>query len=830
MIGRAKYTVPQATTRPPNTDMDRKSRKTLEFHKVLERLAAYTSFSAGHSLVLAIEPTSDIDLARRWQAETREALALFDVRTDIAIGGARDVRRPADNAQRGYVLPPEDILDVRATVVAGRDLRRKLSKLDSQCPHLFETGQLIEECPGLISAISSALDEHGEVLDSASSELAQIRRQLRIVHDRIHDKLQSLLGSSQNQYLQEPTITTRGGRYVVPLMANHKGRIRGIVHDQSNSGATLWIEPLNTVDLNNEYRGLKIAEQDEIQRVLSELSGLIAEHGDAIKRVVERLAELDLIFARARLAAETNAIEPRFVSWREPETAKPPKHINERDKWQPPASRHPGSTFWIRGARHPLLDPESVVATDLTLDEDTFVVLITGPNTGGKTVSLKTVGLMVLMAQSGLHLPAIEARLSIFRDIFADIGDEQSIEQNLSTFSAHLTNIVRILDHVDDHTLVLLDELGSGTDPAEGAALAQAIVGFLYDMGATTFVATHFPELKLYASQTPGATNASLLFDVDTLMPTFEMSIGVPGRSNAFAIARRLGLDDSILDEGLLLIGASNDESERLLDTIYQMREKIAAQEAGTRLALRQAEEERDRLQRRLEQIEVERNKILEQTAQESQDELEAIRQEIRQVRRKLRDAESLNKLKKLQRQTEMIEEAAEDRKSSQVAPVLVKEPKKKPGKGDFLVGDTVMVKPLKAKGKIIDLEKSEAVVAVGRLHMRARLDELEFKEREEETEASQAPGQIAVTSPGMELDLRGKRVDESLQVLDQYLDSAFLANLPWVRIIHGKGTGRLRQAVRKALKTNSHVVSFEEGRDGEGGAGVTIAKFDTTN
>lgn len=807
--------------------MDEKSRKTLEFDKVLKRLAAFTSFSGGQSLALKVGPTTDSEVARRWQGETREALALVDVRTDITIGGARDVRRPADNAQRGYVLPPEDILEVRATIAAGRDLHRKLAKLEDQCPYLFEIGQLIEECPGLISAISSALDERGEVLDSASSELAQIRRQLRIVHDRIHDKLQSLLGSSNNQYLQEPTITTRAGRYVVPLMANHKGRIRGIVHDQSNSGATLWIEPLNTVELNNEFRSLQIAEQDEIQRILSELSGRIAEQGDAIKRVVERLAELDLIFARARLAAETNAIEPEFVPWREPVAIKPPKHANEREKWQPPADRHPGCTFWIRGARHPLLDPESVIPTDLTLDEKTYIVLITGPNTGGKTVSLKTAGLMILMAQSGLHLPALEARLTVFHDVFADIGDEQSIEQNLSTFSAHLTNIIHIIDRVDDRSLVLLDELGSGTDPAEGAALAQAIVSYLYDMGATTFVATHFPELKLYASQTPGATNASLLFDVETLMPTFEMSIGVPGRSNAFAIARRLGLDVSILDEGLRLIGASSAKTDDLLDTIYQMREKIASQEAGTRLALRQAEEERDKLREQLEQIEEERRQVLERATQESQEELEAVRREIRQIRRKLRDSESLNKLKKLQKETEQIEQDIQDRDHTENAIIIPQERKKPRRKDDFLVGDTVMVIPLKTKGKITSLDNHEAVVAVGRLHMRAQLNELEFKEREEEEEQPQGTGHMPATSPGMELDLRGKRVDEGIQVLEHYLDAAFLANLPWVRIIHGKGTGRLRQAVREALKQNSHVTSYEEGRDGEGGAGVTIAKFE---
>jgi DNA mismatch repair protein MutS2 len=673
---------------------------------------------------------------------------------------------------------------------------------------LATIAELIEECPGIVSAISQALDDRGMVLDSASPELAKIRRELNIVHGRIQDKLQALINSSQNQYLQEPTITTRGGRYVVPLQANHKGRIKGIVHDQSNSGATLWIEPLNTVELNNDYRGLQLAENEEVQRILAELSAHVALQGESIKRAVDRLAELDLIFARAHYANAIDALQPELLPWRDVQSNNP----------------HPGSTLWIKGARHPLLDPDFVVPTDLLLNEDIFIVLITGPNTGGKTVSLKTTGLMVLMAQSGMHLPAVDAKLTVFEDVFADIGDEQSIEQNLSTFSGHMNNITRILEQADDRCLVLLDELGAGTDPAEGAALAQAIVSFLRDKGATTFVATHFPELKVYASQTPGATNASLLFDVETLMPTFEMSIGMPGRSNAFAIARRLGVSESILDEALELVGASSSKAESLLDSIYEMREKITSQEAGTRLALKQSEDERDRLRERLENIESERQQILEETKRQADSELEEVREEIRQVRRKLRDAESLNRLKKLQKETEEVEEDFVFALEPELIDEELKKPRKKPQ--DLRVGDTVLVTSLGAKGQIVSLDKHEAEVAVGRLHMRAELEELELKNREETEEVEQSAGRVNVQSPGMELDLRGQRVEEGLQILDQYLDEAFLSSLPWVRIIHGKGTGRLREAVRQALKANSHVQSWEEGRDGEGGAGVTVAKF----
>jgi len=818
--------------------MDKKSRKTLEFDKVLDRLASYTSFSAGTDLALHLEPTNDEYEARQWQDETQEAFILLDKRADIRIGGARDVRRAADNALRGFILPPEDLLEVRATVSAGRDLGRKLVKSQADFPKLALIGELIEECPGLVSAINKTLDERGEVLDTASVKLADIRRNLHVIHGRIQDKLRTLLGSSRNVYLQEPTITTRGGRYVVPLMANHKGRIKGIVHDQSNSGATLWIEPINTVDLNNEYRGLEIAEEEEIQRLLAELSALVAFHGDSIKRVVERLAELDLIFARSTYAQKMNAVKPEFVPWRDSDIDRHPKTNNDEDDLNSngDGSHHPGSTIWIRGARHPLLDSETVVPTDLLVDEETFLVLITGPNTGGKTVSLKTMGLMILMAQSGLHLPAIEAKMTVFDDVYADIGDEQSIEQNLSTFSGHLTNIVRILDQADDRSLVLLDELGSGTDPAEGAALAQAIVSYLRDMGATTFVATHFPELKVYANNIAGVVNASLLFDVETLMPTFEMSIGMPGRSNAFAIARRLGLDETILDDAISVIGTSSNRAESLLDSLYEIREKITSEEAQTRLTLKQVQGDRDLLQERLEGIQAERKKILEETHEQAEIELEAVRREIRRVRKQLRDAESINKLKKIQKQTDEIEDVELREIEKEISRLEIEgAPKKKKRRPDgFKVGDHVRVTSIGAKGHIAELDKKMAEVVVGMLHMRIRVEDLELLDRpedeEEKTEADPAASakpKPRVASPGMELDLRGLRVEEGLNALDKYLDAAFLANLPWVRIIHGKGTGRMREAVRNSLTKNIYVVSWEEGRDGEGGAGVTVAKLD---
>lgn len=803
--------------------MDNKSLHTLEYHKVLDILAGYTSFSAGEELARQLQPTNDPFLAEQWQQETAESLLLQDTHPNITIGGARDVRRAADNAQHGFTLPAEPLLDIRSTLAAARTLKRKLLKVADEFPTLAAIAELVEECPSLIDSISNTLDERGEVLDSASSKLAKIRADLRTVHGRIQDKLQRLLSSNKNQWLQEPIITMRSGRYVVPVKADAKRRIKGIVHDQSGSGATVWVEPMATVDLNNDYRSLQMSEQAEIERILAELSASVAEQGDPIIRIVERMAELDLIFARANYAAVIKGVPPHFVDWREFEQPKPPKHANERAKWTPPPPNlHPGSTVWIRGARHPLLPPDEVVPTDLTLDDDIFTVLITGPNTGGKTVSLKTIGLMVLLAQSGLHLPAIEARLTVFDDVFADIGDEQSIEQSLSTFSAHISNIIRILSQVDDRSLVLLDELGSGTDPTEGAALAQAITSFLRDKGVTTFIATHYPELKLYADQQPGATNASLMFDIETLSPTYEMAIGIPGKSNAFAIARQLGLDDTILDEAMTLTGAGSNEAENLLDAVYDLRDKIASEEAAARLIRRQLADEKDALVRQLEQLEEEREAVLAEAQEEARQKITAIEEELRQARRQIRDAHSLNKLKQVSKDVTALEAEAVEKIAPKTAKI-----RKKTSHHEWQVGDKVVVKPLKSEGEIVSLSKYEALITIGRLQMRAKLSDLEFKNHPqgEEDELESTP-LIKTTTPGLELDIRGRRVEDGLSELTTFIDQAYLSQMPWVRIIHGKGTGRLRTAVRKALKKNKQVVSFEEGKEGEGGAGVTVVKF----
>lgn len=809
--------------------MDQKSLHTLEFDKIRHILAGYTSFSAGNDLARNLHPTTNLLEAELWQMQTREAVHLLDVHTNISIGGARDIRPAVDNAWRGFTLLPEDLLNVKGTLEASRTLSRQLLKLHDDYPHLADIAELVEDCPGLVTAISITLDERGEVMDSASPKLARLRQEQRVVYGRIQEKLQRILNSDTSRFLQEAIVTMRNGRYVVPLRADARGRLPGIVHDLSGSGATLWLEPLATVDLNNEYRELHIAEEEEINRILAELSHKVADNGDVLKRIVERMAELDLIFARARFATQIKGVPPDFVEWRD--MNQPVKQAHPRRGSAPlspaPRSLHPGSTIWIKGARHPLIDPRQVVPTDLTLADDTFIVLITGPNTGGKTVSLKTTGLMALMAQSGLHLPCIEARLTIFDTIFADIGDEQSIEQSLSTFSSHMTNIIRIMGQINERSLVLLDELGSGTDPSEGAALAQAVVSFLRDQGATTFVATHYPELKVYASQTAGVTNASLLFDVETLSPTYEMSIGIPGRSNAFAIARRLGLDETILADAMRLVGQSGREAEDMLESMHSLREKVEAQEAATRLTLRQVEATRDTLLRRLETVEADRQAVLLAARAQAQVELEAVKEEMQRLRRQLRDVASVTAVKKLTKEVEVIETRL-DTPPEPMAPAMPDVPTKPRLRSKELqVGDIVLVKILGTRGEIASLSKKEALVMVGRLQMRAKLDDLEFKERPSEMEVIEESTAVPLgPSPGMELDLRGKRVTEGLEEVITYLDAAFMARMPWVRIIHGKGTGRLRQAIRKSLGEHAYVASWEEGKDGEGGEGVTVVKL----
>jgi len=658
---------------------------TLELGKILARLATYTSFSAGAELARALTPAISLREIRQRLETTSEARALLETKPDTTLGGAHDIRPLVTAAQRGAVLPPSELLDVRDTLIAARNLHRTLSRLESQFPRLADLASLIRPCPKVVEEISRCLDERGNVRDNASPELARIRREERLAHDRIQDKLQSIISSPHNAtFLQEPIITQREGRYVIPLKANFKGRIRGVVHDVSTSGATIFIEPLSIVELNNAWRELQLKEQQEIDRILAHLSGLIAERATEIEHAVETLAELDLAFAKAKYADALNATAPIL---------------------SPPGGGDGGSIRLV-GARHPLLDPQRVVPIDVVLDDETQILVITGPNTGGKTVSLKTVGLLTLMAQAGLHLPVEPgSALSPFEAVYADIGDEQSIEQNLSTFSSHLTNITSFLDQADARSLVLLDELGAGTDPAEGSALARALLDHFRRRGATTLVATHYPELKTYAQLTPGVRNACVEFDPETLSPTYKLTIGLPGRSNAFAIARRLGLPRDVVEAARGLVSPTDLRTEDMLADIHRLRiqEAQARDEAG--VARAEAEKLARELRERLETIDQERRDILEQARQETEAELETLRAEARRLRHRLQAAAAPLKA------TTAVEKAIETLETQSPEPEPLELPPTLPGSANLLAqrpirpGDTVWVRPLNAEGRFLEID-----------------------------------------------------------------------------------------------------------------------------
>ncbi len=808
--------------------MDKKHLKTLEFPQIQARLAKHVSFSAGRDLALSLEPSPVfVEVQQRLQ-ETSEARHLLDAQGGFSLGGAHDVRPMAQNARRGAVLQPADLLDLLSTLRVGRRVQRVLGRSRDRVPRLADIADRVEPCEGLADEIDRCISDRGEVVDHASPKLARIRREMRTAHERLMDKLNRIIANAQNAtYLQESLITQRGGRYVIPIKAEFKGRIPGIVHDTSASGATLFIEPLSAVDVANRWRESQIEERKEVERILAELSGQVAGLADEVIWTVEALAELDLAFAKAHYANALEATEPRL--FRFGSRGKKPEQKPGRGRRSDPVPadaglQHPGSVLDLRQARHPLLDREKVVPIDVHLDDDYFVLVITGPNTGGKTVSLKTVGLMAAMAQSGLHLPVMDgSALSVFEGIYADIGDEQSIEQSLSTFSSHLTNIVRILDVADERSLVLLDELGAGTDPVEGSALAQALLSHLLERGITTLVATHYSELKLFAHTTPGVENASVEFDLETLAPTYRMQIGLPGRSNAFAIAERLGLSAGIVNRGRALVSSEELEAESLLAEIQEAHRTATAARDEALLAQRRVTEEGRQLAARLATIDAERTSILGEARAQARRELAEVREEIEVLRAEMSERPSMSALG-----DEWLAQAqarlAEQERS--VRPPSPSQPREEPPlPGEVQVGDTVRIKGLNTTGQVTTLDGDTAEVQVGNFCVTVEVSELERTAQPRAAEPEKPALQVGVhPAPAVELDLRGQRVEEALPRLDKYLDDAFLAAMPLVRIVHGKGTGALRQAVRQQLRDHPLVKSHRPGERGEGGSGVTVA------
>ena len=791
--------------------ISQKTLATLELPKILEALGAYTTFGAGEEFALELSPSTELEEVQLWQRETAEAVALLEERSHISARGARDVREPVIKALRGVIIEPSLLLDIRYTLRRGTTLKRTLGRMGATFPLLAELANEIEECSELQSVIEKTVDDKAEIKDTASARLAIIRRDLKVAFDRLQNKLHRIVANRANQSkLQEAIVTMRRDRYVIPLKAEHKGKIRGILHDTSASGATIFIEPLETVELNNKWRELQVEEEKEIRRILADLTGEIAGESERIVRTVQLLGYLDLTFAKARYALDHGCVQPQMVAI--------PARVN--------GAAHPGAVMQFKGARHPLLQGH-VVPLDLSLDEDCWVLVVTGPNTGGKTVALKTVGLIALMAQCGLHVPADEARLSVFQGVYADIGDEQSIEQSLSTFSSHMTNIIDILGRADHRSLVILDEVGAGTDPTEGSALARALLNRLKNRGVTTLVTTHHPELKVYGVETPGVRNASVEFDLETLQPTFRLIVGLPGRSNALAIAERLGLEPAIIEDARGLVATEDLEADDLLDEIQRTRADIRLQHEELDFLRGQLTGQRDELQARLDNIEDERRDVIRAARRHAEDDLADFNKQLRKMRNELRSAgmpaQTLNALK-----------AAADKMANWTSEPLDIHEVDSLEDVDWLprVGDTVFLDTLNAEGVIAELDDKAAQVQVGALRVRARYNDMRKRTRSEKRASERGhvrkyePVEAQLPkaeSPGMELDIRGHRVDEALEILDRYVNAAYNAGLPFGRIIHGKGTGRLRGAVRLYLRDHLLVSKVTQGLQQEGGAGVTV-------
>lgn len=794
--------------------MDEHYLSILEYFKIIRQLVDHTSFSASREQALTLRPSAEEGVVRRRLEETTEAKALLAEHSGITIGGAHDVRPAVEHAALDATLQPEDLLDIHSTLVSGRNLRKLLLRMEDDYPLLADIASRITPLSHIVEEIERCLDEEGHVLDSASAELARIRRESAVARERLVSRLQEIVHSSQNApFLQDTIVTERNGRYVIPLKVEHKGRIPGIVHDQSASGATLFIEPLATVELNNRWHELQLAEKREVERILGELSALVGHEAGAIAENVAALAKLDLILAKARYSFALRA-RPAAISTEAWPTA-------DADEELAP-STHPLNL--IR-ARHPLLPDETVVPIDVYAGGNFTALVITGPNTGGKTVALKTVGLLSAMSQAGMHIPVGDgSRLPVFTGIYADIGDEQSIEQNLSTFSSHMSHIIDILQRADDGSLVLLDELGAGTDPVEGAGLAQSLISAFLERRCLTLCSSHYSRLKMFASATPRVQNASVEFDAETLSPTYHLTIGLPGRSNAFAIAKQLGLDETIIEKARGYLSPEDLESEALLTRAREASDEAEElhREAEERRARVQAMEEE--LEERLANIEKERQQVLAEAREQGRERLARLREEIRRLRSKLAvEGPKAPPVKEAFEEIERMEEELTP-EPARPEPTAPREP--------LHVGDTVYVESIEQTGEVARIDEGEAEVLVGGLKLRTPVNTLsprsDTSEKIEEEDRRPAIRTPRVESPGIELHLRGRRAAEVRPILDKYLDNASLAGLSWVHIIHGKGEGVLKKVVREQLEEHPLVASYRGGKISEGGDGMTVVELES--
>lgn len=800
--------------------MDDRALRVLEFDKVLERLAEHCTSSLGRDLAVSLRPTDDLRTIREWQQETSEAVNLLEACGAVPMGGLHDIRPLVDRARLGGSLLPEQLLAIGDTLRATRRLRSFLLEHQEQAIAPFYTAKPQEQRESLLAdralgmsvfqplerEIERCISPEGEVLDAASPELMRLRQQIRTIQGRVREKLESVLRSAAAQKIvQESLITLRNGRYVIPVKQEHRSAFAGIVHDQSGSGATLFIEPMVVVELNNQLREVESAERTEIERILQELSAAVAAEGTPMRHTVAIAGEMDFIFARARLSLEQHAVEPELNT----------------DGW-----------LSIRAGKHPLLTGK-VVPVDVWLGRDFRALVVTGPNTGGKTVTLKTVGLFTLMAQAGLHVPAKPGtELAVFDAVFADIGDEQSIEQNLSTFSSHLTNIVRILDAATPKSLVLLDELGAGTDPAEGAALAMSVLEYLHDLGCRTVATTHYSELKSFAYTEPGVENASVEFDVETLQPTYRLSIGVAGASNAFAIARRLGLSEAIIARATARLTQEEIKVEELIRTVEEnRRQAVRDRDEAARLRA-EMESLRNRYEQAFTKLQERRNELMQEARRAADQVLTQARKDVEQLIGELRKSRQTELEQTARTARELIEERQAEVRALEPEPTRPADDDHASSAGPIRRGDTVRIRNLNQEAQVLADPDSNGTVLIqaGAMRMSVPVRDLQkVKEKAKPEQRSLGYGSLArakSTQINTELDLRGLTVDEALERVDKYLDDCMLSGIPRASIIHGKGTGALRQAVREHLRGLPQVSSFRFGEAGEGGDGVTIVQF----
>lgn len=789
--------------------MNEKVLKTLEFYKIISLLADHAGSESGRKICKALVPSSDLHEIKDNQKQTGDALKRIWQKGSISFSGIHDIGESLKRLEIGSTLGTGELLRINSLLKVAiriKTFSRKENDDDDR-DSLDEMFEAIEPLTNLKNDIERCIISEDEIADDASVNLKNIRRQIKLTNERIHNQLNSLINSQSGRtYLQDALITMRDGRYCVPVKQEYRGNVSGIIHDQSSSGSTLFVEPAAVVELNNKLRELASKEADEIQIILANLSLECAEHIYELKTDMEILPQLDFIFAKASLAKDMKASMPEFNDQHQ---------IN------------------IKKGRHPLLDPKKVVPIDVNLGKDFTLLIVTGPNTGGKTVSLKTVGLLTLMGQSGLHIPAFEgSRLAVFKEVFADIGDEQSIEQSLSTFSAHMVNTVNILNQADQDSLVLFDELGAGTDPVEGAALGISILSFLKNVGARIMATTHYSELKLYALSTDGVQNASCEFDVETLRPTYRLLIGLPGKSNAFAISSKLGLPEYIIDDAKSRIDAEDEQFEDVLSEIERQRIQIEKDQETIAVYKSQIKSLKRDYELKSEKLNEQRDKILNKAREEAVDILKEAKETADEAIKNINKYGKSGNTREMEKSRSKVGAGIKKNQSNPGVKKLT--PKKQYKPSDFKLGTGVKVLSLNLNGTVASLPNADGnlTVKMGILNSKVNIKDLEIIDEPD----IKAPG-LNRTGSGkikmsksmtvkMELNLIGKTVDEALAELEKYLDDAYIAKLPQVYIIHGKGTGTLRNAVQNYLKRCSYVKSYRNGEHGEGGAGATVVEF----